>query len=170
MPSLSSLFSLRRRAREPVDHIAIAKRQRGAAAYPRAVRTLTLRRCLTPCNDPSTAQLQSQSQLQSPLLSLPFELREQIWSLVAGPSRSVTLEHGMIRRCATSDYFQTEASDIRGWETELLQTCKQVYAELLPILLRVVQLKTSEEGVMIRLPELLPQHRLSAIGHVELLS
>jgi hypothetical protein len=82
----------------------------------------------------------------------------------------VTLEHGMIRRRATRDYFQTEAGDIRGWETEVLRTCKQVYAELLPILLRVVQLKTSEEGVMIRLPELLPQHRLNAIRHVELLS
>lgn len=82
----------------------------------------------------------------------------------------MTLEGGMHRRCAIGDYFSTETGDIRGWETGLLCTCKQVYTELLPILLRVVQLRTSDPGVMIRLPELLPQHRLGAIRHVEFLS
>lgn len=52
----------------------------------------------------------------------------------------------------------TEEGDIRGWETAPLCTCKQVRAEVLPVLMRVAQVKTIDHGLMMRLSELRPPH------------
>lgn len=137
MPWLSSLIR-RRRSNEPdalLDHVEAAKRIRGMN-FTTPITTLDSRRPLTPPGSSSVAR----PQLQSPFLALPTELRLKIWTLVAGYSRSITLGCGTssnskMSREPPSRSFPVDKGDVRGWETALLYTCKQVYAEVLPVLM-----------------------------------
>lgn len=101
-------------------------------------------------------------QTQSPLLSLPVEIRWDIWALVAGPKRTVDVfEDWRTKRILGKDA-------ISGSQIALLCACKQAYIEVLPMLLRMLHIKATRPWPMMRLPELLAPNQMDMIKSVEL--
>ncbi|KEQ91724.1 hypothetical protein AUEXF2481DRAFT_461026 [Aureobasidium subglaciale EXF-2481] len=167
MSSLLSLLGLRQSNDAPSPLKQLTSKKPYSVPGP----SFALRRPLTPPGLPAAPYI-ARPQPQSPLLSLPVELRLHIWTLVVGPGRAVPLDYwkqAFESRNAAVVGLPLDDGDLTGWETGLLASCKQTYTEVLPMLLRAMKIKTRIPDVMIRLPQLLPPHRLHTIRNVEFL-
>ncbi|KAI5240831.1 hypothetical protein E4T43_05863 [Aureobasidium subglaciale] len=149
MPSLLSLLGLRPSNDAPSPLKQLTSKKPYSVPSP----SFASRRPLTPPGLPSAPSI-ARPQPQSFLLSLPVELRLHIWSLVVGPGRAVPLDYwkqAFESRTAAVVGLSLDDGDLTGWETGLLASCKQAYTEVLPMLLRVMKIKTRIPDVMIRL-------------------
>lgn len=110
----------------------------------------------------------TQAQTESRLLSLPVEIRVQVWAFVVGPSRTMDIDYWPNLRRIRRRFVSTREGEVPNWETALLCTSRQIYTELLPTLLGAVRMRISRPWVMMRLPELLPPQHLNMIKDAEL--
>lgn len=98
----------------------------------------------------------------SPLLSLPLEIRRQIWTFVLTPSQPLTMRSLFIRAHYRSIFMTQQPKQIN---TSILRVCRSITAECLPILYSLPHWRSA-----CRFESLASQVGIENFGHITRMS